>query len=242
MSPEAVVPRHLVRQDYVARYEQLLHGNLPGDFVRFAPFFASMDRLDTMGAMLQRHLSGTGRSILNIGSGAFASEIFVAAFQNQNITSFDYTPEFAPLFDIFGKEGVLHGTAFMTADAMTACFAPRAFDLIVMHDLLYEPALDLDALLSRYLPVLAPGGLIYFDYMNQGVHWLWSLLGKEKRYRRYRAGEIAAILRRHDLEIVERRAVKPSGSSLKAAFHAVLTNLFRTSNAFAVIVRRRTAG
>ena len=230
---------YLVRQDYVARYEDLLRENLPARFAGFAPFFANLDRLDTMASMLQRHFRGTGKAILNAGSGTFATEIFVAAFQNHRITSFDYTAEFAPFFDIFAKEGVLQGTTFMQADAMTVQFEAQAFDLIVMHDLLYEQALDLEAIVGRYRSFLAPGGTVYLDYMNLGLRWLWSLLGREKQYRRYDRREVSSILNRLGFEIVEERPVRPSGSAAKAALHWILTTVFRTSNAFAVVARQR---
>jgi SAM-dependent methyltransferase len=227
----------LVHQDYVPRYEMLLRQHLPSRFAGFAGFFSNMDRLETMASILGRHFSGTGRAILNAGCGTFATEIFVAAFQNQHITSFDYTVEFAPFAEIFRSEGVLRDTTFMQADAMTVTFEPQSFDLIVMHDLLYEKALHLDALMVRYRVFLAPGGLVYFDFMNKRLRWIWALLAKEKQYRRYDRREVLAILARHDMEIIEQRPVKPSGSSRKAAFHWVLRNIFRTSNAIAVVAR-----
>lgn len=231
-------PPILVRQDYAARYETVLREHLPARFAGFAPFFANLDRLRTMASMLQRHFSGTGKSVLNAGCGPFASEIFVAALQNQRIASFDYTAEFAPFFHIFQGEGVLHGTTFMQADAMTVQFDTRTFDLIVMHDLLYEEALDLEALVARYRAFLAPGGLIYLDHMNLGLKWLWLLLGREKQYRRYGRREVSAILDRLGFAVVEVRPVTPSGSAAKSALHWVFTTVFGTSNAFAIVARQ----
>lgn len=240
-SPGTAPASHLVRRDYVPRYEDLLRQHLPARFAGFAPFFANLDRLDTMASMLQRHVRGKGRTILNAGCGPFASEIFVAAFQDQRIVSFDYTSEFAPFYDLFRDEGVLRATTFTQADAMTIDLAPMSFDLIVMHDLLYEPALQLESLAARYRVYLSADGLIYFDYMNLGLRWLWSLLGREKQYHRYDPREVADIMERLGFEIVEQRPVRPSGSRAKTMLHAVLTRVFGTSNAFAVVARRRAA-
>lgn len=230
-----------VRRDYVGRYASLLERHLPPDFTAFAPFFADLGRLETMAGLLARHLRGTGRTILNAGCGPFASEIFVAAFQGQRVAAFDYTAEFAAFDDIFRSEGLLDGVTFRQADAMRIAYPPASFDLVVMHDLLYEEALDLDRLLARYRPWLKPDGLVYFDYMNSATRRLWRLLGKERAYRRYGRAEVWAILDRHCLDLVEEAPVAPGRRPLKALAHAVLTRLFGTSNAFAVVARARRA-
>ena len=229
----------LVRSEYRQRYHTILQRHLPLNFAAFSSFFANTKRLETMAGMLQRHFHGTGKTILNVGCGPFASEIFVAAFQQQTVHAFDYTPEFAIFFDIFRKEGVLEGVSFANADAMSIDFPPARFHLIVMHDLLYETALDLDLLLSRLTPFLVGNGLIYIDFMNARLHWLWRLLGKEKQYRRYRPDEVWDILNRHGLEVLEHRPVLPSAAGLTAVFHSLL-RLFGTSNAIAVVARLKS--
>jgi hypothetical protein len=73
------------------------------------------------------------------------------------------------------------------------------------------------------------------------VKWLWSLLGKEKQYRRYERRDVSAILDRLGFDVIEERPVTPTGSAAKAALHRVLTSVFRTSNAFAVVARQRVS-
>ncbi|WP_075292057.1 methyltransferase domain-containing protein [Pararhizobium arenae] len=240
MSSENAVSRKpasaLVRTDYRARYEALLHDNLPETFKSFAPFFANMRRLETMAGMLRRHVKGTGKMVLNAGCGPFASEIFVGALQQQKIESFDYTLEFARFFEIFRNEGLLEDVSFSTANAMVVSYPEKRFHLIVMHDLLYEVALDLDTVLSRYVPYLAPDGLVYFDFMNARLRPLWRVLGKEKRYRRYDPQDVRAILERHGLAIVEWQALRSGATGPTAAFHLLL-RMFGTANAFAVLAR-----
>lgn len=229
-------PSPLVRLDYRARYQELLRDHLPEKFRPFAPFFANTRRLETMAGILHRHFDGTRKTVLNAGCGPFASEIFVGALQHQHIESFDYTAEFGAFFDIFRQEGLLGDVRFFRADAMAVDYPNTRFDLLVMHDLLYETALDLETLLRRYVPFLTPLGLIYFDFMNARLHGLWRLLGKEKRYRRYDPNEVRHILGRLGLTVVEWRAVRSGSKGPTAGFHALLQAM-GTANAFAVLAR-----
>ncbi|MDQ0321105.1 SAM-dependent methyltransferase [Pararhizobium capsulatum DSM 1112] len=240
MSSEAIDPDNtsspLVRIDYRARYHDLLRDHLPEKFRPFAPFFANTRRLETMAGMLQRNFGGTGKAVLNAGCGPFASEIFVGALQHQQIEAFDYTPEFAAFFNIFRQEGLLADVRFFHADAMTVSYPNARFNLLVMHDLLYETALDLETMLARYIPFVAPGGLVYFDFMNARLRTLWRLLGKEKQYRRYDPDEVRSLLARHGLTVLEWQAVRSGSKGPSAGFHALLRAL-GTANAFAVMAR-----
>jgi SAM-dependent methyltransferase len=238
MLPVHPAPLNLVRTDYRARYQTLLHDHLPDTFRPFAPFFANTRRLETMAGMLHRHFDGTGKAVLNAGCGPFASEIFVSALQHHKIEAFDYTPEFATFFDIFRKEGLLDGVRFFNADAMSVSYPNERFDLLIMHDLLYETALDLDAILTRYIPFLARGGFVYFDFMNARLRALWRLLGKEKQYRRYDPQMVRDLLGRHGLTVVEWRAVRSGSTGPTGAFHALL-HTTGTANAFAVLAQRK---
>ncbi|CAN7593014.1 hypothetical protein [Rhizobium sp. LjRoot254] len=233
------MPAPLIRSEYREHYRGVLLRHLPPNLSAFSAFFANTKRLETMAGMLQRHFHGTGNAVLNIGCGPFASEIFVAALQHQAVHALDYTPEFAVFFDIFRDEGVLEGVSFANTDVMMADFPLARFNLIVMHDLLYETALELDTLLARLLPLLAADGLLYIDFMNAHLHWLWMLLGKEKQYRRYRPRDVWGLLDRHGLAVLEHRPVLPSAGGLTALFHRLL-RAFGTSNAIAVVARLKS--
>lgn len=227
------------------RYQLLLAEHLPPAMKAFAPFFANVNRLETMSSLLARHVvrkieSKTIR-ILNAGSGAFAAELFSAPFQNQDITSFDYTEAFAGLYPVFRGEGLLRTTTFSRADANTVVYPAGKFDLIVFHDIFYETALDIPAMLGRFQVFLRPGGYLYLDFMSQGTGWLWRVLGRGKAYKRYAMTGVQGALFANDFEILE---LKPSGgvsNPIVGVLNRILWAAFRTSNAYAIIARKKVA-
>jgi len=231
-------PIGLCNLDYAPRYEEILERNLPPSFAVFGEFFAGTQRLHTLGAMLESHVAGDGKQVLNIGSGAFATEIFVAALQGQTITAVDYTPEFAPFYDLFRREGHLQTTQFQQADAMEIEFEPESLDLIILHDVLYEPALDLEALVDRLRPFLKPGGLLFLDFVNSRTLWIWKLLGRPNQFRRYDPRRVRAFLEGTGFEIVDWRRPQRSSSRLVRLFHALLWHILRASNNYAVLARK----
>lgn len=223
---------------FLPRYERILAENLPDGFTQFAQFFSGTQRLTTLGAMLSAHVPRTGLRVLNVGSGPFATEIFVEALSDQQITAIDYTPEFAKFYGLFKAEGHLSATRFEQADIMEKRFDPGMFDLIILHDILYEHALDLELVIERLLPALAPRGLVFLDFVNARTGWIWSLLGRGNRYRRYDPRTVRAFLARAGLEIVDWRPTHGAKSLSARAVHATL-RLFGASNNYAVLARKR---
>jgi ubiquinone/menaquinone biosynthesis C-methylase UbiE len=228
----------LANTAYRERYLSLLHANLPEPMKGFAAFFANLNRLHTMSAMLQAHVRGAPIHILNAGSGAFAAEIFSLPFQNRQITAFDYTQDFADLYPVFRKEGLLATTEFARADANTVVYPDESFDVMVFHDIFYETALNVPDVLARFKTFLKPGGHVFLDFMNQKTSRLWRLIGKERQYRRYTVAQIRTALAESGFEILELRRSSGASSPLVILFNSVLWNVFRTSNAFAVIARK----
>jgi len=238
-TPEA--PPLLVRHDYLPDYERQLRLHLPANWAAFSTFFADTHRLLTLARMLRDHFPGSRKRVLNIGSGPFATELFVAPLQRHAIYSFDYTPEFAQFFNIFRRQGLLATTLFMRANALTIEFAPHSFDLIIMHDILYEKALDLGALLDHHQRFLAPGGMLYLDFMNRQTQWLWRLLGKERDYRRYGIAEVEGLLHSKGFEVIERAHATGRSGRWTSLFHLALQRLLRTSNTIAVLAIKNPA-
>jgi SAM-dependent methyltransferase len=234
--------RFLVNTAYRARYRAVLEERLPPQLKPFAAFFANLNRLAIMSDMLDRHVGRKSRRILNAGSGTFAAEIFSAAFQNRQITSFDYTEAFADLFPVFQQEGLLATTEFSRADANTVAFPALSFDLAVFHDIFYETALNVPDVLARYRGFVKPDGFVYLDFMNEGTAWLWRLIGKERQYRRYSRAQILKALENSGFELLELR--RSSGASSRAVIilNWALWTFFRTSNAFALVARKRYSG
>ena len=234
--------RLLVNTGYRDRYRSLLESNLPPPMKGFAAFFAKLDRLHTMSAMLAKHADGKPPRILNAGSGAFAAELFSAPFQNRQITSFDYTQEFADLFPVFQRDGMLATTTFSRADANTVTYPANSFDVIVFHDIFYEAALNIPDVLHRFRDFLRPGGYLYLDFMSQSTELVWRLLGKGRAYKRYKLAEVRRTLVENGFELLELRRSSDTSNPLVACLNAMLWTMFRTSNAFAVIARKNDRG
>ena len=230
-------PKGLHNLDFLPRYEKILTENLPESFTQFADFFAGTQRLLSLAAMLDDHVTGLGHQVLNVGSGPFATEIFVQALDGQNIVSLDYTPEFAPFHALFRAEGHLSQTRFKQADIMQEVFEAEAYDLIVLHDILYEHALDLEAVISRLLPSLKPGGLLFLDFVNSRTGWIWALFGRGNKFKRYDPADVRAFLHRNGLDIVEWRPTHGAKSLSARAIHAFL-KIFGASNNYAVLARK----
>jgi SAM-dependent methyltransferase len=225
---------------YADRYEALLTQNLPVHFTQFSDFFSGLHRLKTLGNMLAVHFKKKHASVLNVGSGPFASEIFVTALQGQNITAIDYTPEFAPFHGIFRKEGHLLTTEFQQADAMDIEFEASKFDLIILHDVLYEPALDLENLTTRLKTYLKPGGLIFIDFVNSRTGWIWRIMGKPEQFSRYDPNRVKKFFANSGFEIVDWRPTHRSKSTVVSMFHMLLWYVFRASNNYAFLARKNT--
>ncbi|WP_292295137.1 class I SAM-dependent methyltransferase [Marivita sp.] len=221
---------------YVQRYERILAENLPPSFAQFADFFAGTQRLHTLAAMFDRHLKSKDLHVLNVGSGPFATEIFIEAMQGQMITALDYTPEFAPFYTLFQQDGHLKTTRFLQADIMTQEFAPASFDLIILHDILYEKALDMNAVITRLGTYLKPGGLVFLDFVNLRTGWVWTMLGKPNRFRRYDPRNVRRFLEQAGFDVIDWRPTHGSKSISARTLHATL-RLFGASNNYAVLAR-----
>lgn len=227
-----------------ARYRDLLQGALPPDLRPLAPFFADLSRLDTLAALLDKHLDhgprGRAERVLNLGCGPMASELFCGALHGRKIVSVDYTPAFVA----FGKQlqamGLLPEVMILQADAMTAEWPDGWFDAILLHDIMYEDALNLHLLLPRLSRFLAPGGLVVLDVMDARLHWLWKLMGREHAYRRYTLAEVRQAIRASGMTEIAQVAVPPRAGLARQTLYLAL-RAFGLSNAVAFVARRNPA-
>ena len=229
-------PPGLHNLDYVPRYEKKLADNLPAGFTQFADFFAGTQRLRTLGAMLERHVTGTGLEVLNVGSGPFATEIFVRSMAAQRVLAVDYTPEFAPFHALFRQDGHLKNTTFLRADITTENFGTDRFDLIILHDILYETALDMDSVVTRLKATLRPGGMIFLDFVNARTAWIWHLMGRRTPFRRYDPRDVRRLLTHAGFRIVDWRPTHGAKSLSARAVHRAL-RLAGAANNYAVLAR-----
>lgn len=237
MLPDPIPPGRLRNQEYVPRYRSHLE-QLPGHLRPLAEFFACMTRLHTLAGMLDRVALQPGSDVLNIGCGPFATELFVGALEKARFLSLDYTAEFAPFLDIFIHEGKMPEVEFRLTDVTAAKFDSNRFDVVILHDILYEPALDLADLLAKTTPALRPGGVLFLDFVNARTAWLWRALGREKPFRRYDPDTVRQALAENGLEVVAWAPTHGAGNPLVALAHKTLWRLSGLSNAHAVLSRR----
>ncbi len=227
--------------DLALRYRAALEGALPAELQRFVPFFGDLTRLETLAAMLDAHLDsgpgGRAERVLNLGCGPLAAELFIACLQGRDITAVDYTPDFVAAGQALQASGLLPRVTVQQGDVTAMHWDDASFDAIVIHDLLYEAALDANTLIPRLARSLRPGGLMYLDVMDSRVRGLWRLLGRERGYRRYHPRAVAAVLASSGLVPLERRPLRPRGGVLRVLPHVAL-RAFGLSNAVAIAARR----
>lgn len=230
-------PVGLCNLDYAAEYEAILKKHMPEHFSAFADFFAGTQRLHTLAEMLSKHITEQDLNVLNVGCGPFATEIFVDALQGQNLTSLDYTPEFAPFFDLFREGGYLQKAEFMQADIMQHSLPNDHYDLIILHDILYEKALDMSELIAKLMPSLKPGGFVFLDFVNARTGWIWRVCGKPDHFRRYDPEDVRKILHTAQCDILAWAPTNGSANPKVRALHRLLWAVSRSSNNYAVLAR-----
>lgn len=220
--------------EYVAITASCLDAEMKG----YAPFFADHRRLRVVAELLHRHFRGG--LVLNVGAGCCAIEFFLRQLRSSHVVAFDFEPRFAPVYTGLRKAGHLANTDFFIGDAMRVGFA-RKFDLLLMHDLLYDQALDLSKLLDSLDPYLGNGGLLCFSVQDERARRLWQLLGQERdyRYRRYALPQVREELRRRGYELIEclPSALEARGR-LNQLFKRLLWTVARISNQHTFLARK----
>lgn len=231
-------PTGLCNLDYVERYRSLLRANLPPDWPDFGRFFGVMQRLETLADMLGTHMRDRSGPVLNVGCGPFATELFVAALQTPTVHCFDYTAEFGPFLHVFRADGHLANVTFRQADALTVEYPRSSFDLVIIHDVLYETGLDMAVLLRRFNPVLRPGGLLFLDFVNRRTERLWRLAGGRQAFKRYDPADVTRIIAETGYEVVDWRPTYGIQHWSKWILNATLRTVIGQSNAYAVMIRK----
>ena len=146
---------------------------------------------------------------------------------------------FAGLYPVFRGEGLLAATTFVRADANTVTYSAGSFDLIVFHDIFYETALNVPDILIRYSDFLKPGGFVYLDFMSQDTAWLWKLIGRERKYRRYTIAQIRNALEESGFDLLDMRRSSGASNHVVIFLNWALWIVSRTSNALALVARKR---
>ena len=220
------------------RYRSLLESSLTSPLVELVPFFCNLKRLEMLQTLLKRHVTEAPRRVLNVGSGPFATECFSTSLAASEFTSLDYTSGFDAVYQALRDSGHLTNTDFFVASATEVDFEPAYFDLILMHDLLYEPALDAPALINHYHRFLKPGGYFFFDVMDCRIGPLWRALGREKSHRRYALPALRNDIS-HNFEVLEVRPYLGLWGPVDVMLRRLLWHTVGLANNFAFLIRSR---
>lgn len=243
-SDQASAPGQAVRgaallDPRAGEYAQILRECLPRELQPLIAYFANSGRLQVLAAMLAVHFTEVAGMVLNVGCGPFATEFFVLPLRAHRIISFDYTRGFVPAYAALTRRGHIGKVDFLIGDATKLEFAPASFDLVLMHDVLYEPAMDFDHMVVKYDRYLRPGGLLYLTVLGRGTQWIWKLLSQEKPHVRYSLAAVRTRLEQEGFEVLDcQPASLHSPSLLKRAFQRFLWHAFGLANQYAFIARK----
>lgn len=179
------------------RYRRRLFQHLTDRPASEVEFFINPRRFDTLRRILGPHLDGA--HILNVASGPFAFEFYVAP-QGAAIDSLDIDPALAGLHADLVADKLIAGTRFTPAD-VNRFRSERLYDIVLINDLFYCKGVDFYAVLDKYLALLAPGGRLYFDILDKRAGPIWAFFNKDSRYRRYDLSEVTTLLADRGLQI-----------------------------------------
>lgn len=183
-----------------ARYRDALYRHLTGSPDREIEFFVNPARFTLMKHVIGDVLGRDGVSILNVASGPFAFEHY-AATETACIQSFDFDARLKALHRDLMSEGLIANCDFEILNIAEFTAGPQ-FDLVIVNDLFYAPALDFFALFGELAASVAPGGLLYFDIQDRRAEPVWRLFGKGGRTRRYNLSEVRRHLSNAGFDIV----------------------------------------
>lgn len=227
--------RLLEPSDVTAQYREILHRHLVDRPAVEVDFFVNSRRFNLLRSILGDQLEG--RSILNVASGPFAFEVFVAP-RVDVIDSFDIDPLLPGVHDELRERGLISETSrFRIADVM-GFEATRTYDVVLINDLFFTKYVDFHAALPRYADVLEPGGLLYFDILDVSAAPIWNLLHNDPRYRRYRMQDVRTALVEAGLEIVDMVPSPGIKGGLDELARRGLWATARVANNFAFLARK----
>lgn len=237
--PRQPARRGALLDDRAAEYAAILRGCLPPELQPLVTYFANADRLEILAAMLSDHFTEVPGTVLNVGCGPFATEFFVLPLRPHRIVSFDYTRGFMAAYPALARCGHLGKVDFLIGDATRLEFAPASFDLILMHDVLYEPAMDFEYMLAKYDRYLRPGGLLYLTVLDRQTQWIWKLLSQEKPHVRYSLPVVRSRLEQAGFRVLDcQPASLHSPRRVKRWFQRFLWHAFGLANQYAIIARK----
>lgn len=209
-------------------------GDLPE---REISFFVNRKRFCLLRSLIGDYLRNDVRSILDVACGPFAFENYVDCHPEVRIDSFDLNPRLTGLFQALRKSGKFDNLSFRCS-SVEEYSTSKTYDLVLVNDLFYHKAVDFFGVIGALSERVKPGGLLYFDILDERSKRLWSSFGKDKQFVRYNLPKIALELAKHDLELM---SITPSlgiGGMPDFTMRAALYRTLRLANNYVFVARK----
>ncbi len=221
------------------RYRELLLAHLAGRELKEILFFVNPRRFELLRKSIGDLLQRSETRVLNVAGGPFALEFYLAGRQ-ADITSIDIDPALPDLHAALLAEGLIAGSTHHTSDVLT--YEPQgSYDLIIINDLLYSRAVDFTAILEKYRHHLSPGGVLYFDILDQRASAVWRAFNKDARFRRYSIDAVRGQLQGAGFRIESEQPSFGIKGGLDALARRLLFRIFGIANNVVFKARRKAA-
>jgi hypothetical protein len=227
-------PRLSTTPEAIALYREILHRHLTDRAAGEVDFFVNDRRFALMRQMMGNGFEG--KSILNVASGPFAFEVFVAP-KGATVDSFDIDPLLPAVHEDLRAKGLIDGSTFVVSDVMSFS-SDKTYDVILINDLFFMKVVDFYAALPRYTAMLNPGGVIYFDILDERAGAIWAVVNNDPRYRRYSMDEVKRALTSSGLELIGMRPSPGIKGGLDGAARRLMWAVARIANNCAFLARK----
>lgn len=204
LSIKSTTPHYPCLTDQAAfdRFDAILKASFDERTYRFFSLRTNSARIELAIHSLLSHASAAPGKLLNVGAGAFVLDFILGQLRPWHIVSFDLDPNYIGLYNTLRQQGLLTRTSFMLADLRSCDFVSQSFQLILAHDLLFVPSLELSWLLPKFAHWLQPEGFLYFDVWDQRMRNLWKLSSRYHLFRRYDLSQVRQLLKDNGFRII----------------------------------------
>lgn len=202
-------------------------------------FFVNSRRFCNFQKLAGNILRNEVQSILNVASGPFALENYVANSRFAQIDSFDIDENVEGLYKDLKATGLFDHVNYQTSSAEDFTTSKK-YDLVLINDLFYTKYVDFFEIYDRFADMVAPEGYIYFDLLDIKAGKIWSALGKDERFVRYDLNQIREKVEQSGFEI---QTIKPStgvGGKRDKVARVALSRLFGIANNHIFLAKRKS--
>ena len=210
----------------------VLHRILPQKEYKF---FSNFSRLTLIIDEIKKY-SNKRDEILDLGCGPLILAFLLEREEYKNISCLDKNPIYMDIYKELKSKGLLTHTKFEIKDINDINLEKTKYNLVIIHDVLFIPEIDINSLLLRINTTLKPNGIICFDVWSQEFFNAYKPFYKiiYKKYinnKRYTKEEIKKLLNIYNFTIMNTYPVfgiyKISKNLRKMLYY-----LFKLSNTF----------